>query len=141
MTALYGAARLRRELELLGYAVAETEPDFLSVHHVVEVGPLAGEQVELGWKVPGDFPASAPGGLLVRPHLLAVGQPGEHPLGAIHLATTGGVADEMWQYWSRPHADWLRSTKDARALLGHVRRLFHTLPADLTMPHEEAAHA
>lgn len=127
----FGADRLRTELEGLGLSVTEPQPGFLAVRYAVQVGPLAGDELEIGWNVPADFPASAPSGLLVRPHLLPLGSEGPHPHGGVHGSATGGVLDETWQCWSRPIPDWPTGSRDAFALLAHVRHLFDTLPASL----------
>jgi hypothetical protein len=127
-----GAPRLTAELAELGYGVTNPTADFVVVRYSVEVGPLADEFAELGWKVPADYHASAPGGLLVRPHLLPLnGNGGEHPWCGVHPSSVGGIADGSFQYWSRPHPDWVNSTRDAAALMAHIRHLFDTLPEEL----------
>lgn len=129
-----GFPRLVAELVALGYQPTTPEPDFVAVRYRVEVGPLADDEVEIGFKVPPDFNLSAPGGLLVRPHILPLNQNGgEHPLCGVHPSTTGAVTDASWQYWSRPHPDWASSSRDGRALMQHVRHLFDTLPAELSL--------
>ena len=51
------------------------EPELVAFTWDVEVGPLAGDRIELAFKAPPDFNLSAPGGLLVRPHLLPINRP------------------------------------------------------------------
>jgi hypothetical protein len=127
-----GAPRLVAELTGLGHVALTLAPDFVVVTYMVEVGPLADETAEIGWKVPADYSVSAPSGLLVRPHLLPLNSNGgEHPWCGVHVSATGGVADASFQYWSRPHPAWATSTRDASALMAHVRRLFDTLPYEL----------
>lgn len=122
-------------LRTLGLAPRDPEAGFVSFAWEVELGPLVGEPIELGFKVPEDFGLSAPGGILVRPHLLPMnGEAGEHPLCGVHSADTGGVNDPSWQYWSRPHPDWAVTDRTTMALMAHVRHLFDTLPADLRLP-------
>jgi len=127
--------RLVAELRARGYAPTTPEPDFVTFPYPVDVGPLAGDTVEIGFKVPADYSLSAPGGLLVRPHVLPMnGNGGDHPWCGVHACETGGIHDASYQYWSRPHPDWSGSTRDADALMAHVRRLFDTLPEDLRVP-------
>lgn len=129
-----GAPRLVAELVELGYQPAMPEPDFVAVRYHVEVGSLADDEVEIGFKVPPDFNLTPPSGLLVRPHILPLNQNGgEHPWCGVHPCTTGGINDATWQYWSRPHPDWPSGSRDAQALMEHVRHLFATLPAELRL--------
>lgn len=122
-------------LQALGLAAEIRVAEFVAFPWEVELGPLAGEGIELGFKVPPDFGLSAPGGVLVRPHLLPLNQQGsEHPLSGVHPASTAGVTDDTWQYWSRPHPDWAATDRSVKALMAHVRHLFDTLPADLRLP-------
>ena len=129
-----GAPRLMDELVELRYQPVALEPDFVAVAYPVEVGPLADDEVEIGFKVPPDFNLSPPGGLLVRPHILPMNaNGGAHPWCGVHASTTGGIHDASWQYWSRPHPDWPTSTRNAQALMEHVRHLFDTLPTELRL--------
>lgn len=119
----------------LGLASQLRAGGFVTFAWEVELGPLGGETIELGLKVPADFSLSAPGGVLVRPHLLPINQDaGEHPLCGVHPASVAGVGDPSWQYWSRPHPDWATTDRSVNALMAHIRHLFDTLPADLRLP-------
>ena len=130
-----GAQQLIDGLREFGLEPFMPEPHLIAFAWEVEVGPLAGEQIELAFKAPPDFNLSAPGGLLVRPHLLPINQTGgEHPRCGVHPANGGGVQDPSWQYWSRPHPDWAATDHSVGALMAHVRHLFDTLPSDLTLP-------
>ena len=122
-----GAPRLVAELTELGYQPAIPEPDFVAVRYRVEVGPLAGDEVEIGFKAPPDFNLIPPSGLLVRPHLLPLNQDGgEHPWCGVHPCTTGGINDATWQYWSRPLSHWPSTQRTVRDVMAHVRHLFDT---------------
>lgn len=100
----------------------------------VETGPLLGCSVEIGVCVGDDYPDTPPRGPFVRPHLMPIGQPGEHPHGGVHPGTGHGWPDDSFQYWSRPFNGWPRSARNARAYLAFLRKLFDTLPADLRIP-------
>lgn len=119
-------------LRKLGYAVNETPPPNLGLpagyifgrlNYRIRFGTRAGEEVIIGFLVPADFPASAPGGIYVYPAL--------RPLSQESTLPHGGVSDQSqvfgeagWQYWSRPHDAWATSTRDAKAWMTHVHRLF-----------------
>ncbi|MGO9791468.1 MAG: hypothetical protein ACLP8S_18800 [Solirubrobacteraceae bacterium] len=131
-----GVERLIDGLRGLGLQPFTPEPEFVAFPWEIELGSLVGESIELGFRAPADFPLSAPGGLLVRPHVLPFNQNGgQHPYCGVHLASTGGVGDFSWQYWSRPHPNWAASNHTVGALMAHVRHLFDTLPIDLRLPH------
>jgi hypothetical protein len=131
-----GPQEFIRQLVDLGYDPRMLTADFIAVSYPVEAGPLAGEEIELGFRVPGDFGITPPGGLLVRPHILPLNPetgPG-HPFGAVHPALTAGVNDGSWQYWSRPHPNWPGTDRTVRAHFhGHIRTLFATLPHGLKL--------
>jgi hypothetical protein len=129
-----GVDEFTRQLADLGYATCTPEPGFVTFAYEIEVGPLAGEPIELGMRPSENLAMAPPGGILVRPHLLplnpdaAVG----HPYGAVHPASTASVGDASWQYWSRPHPNWAATDRTVKAYLhGHVRALFARLPDDL----------
>jgi hypothetical protein len=106
-------------LGALGLAPELRVAEFVAVPWEVELGPLAGEGIELGFKVPPDFGLSAPGGVLVRPHLLPLNsEAGDHPLCGVHLASAAGVTDDSWQYWSRPHPNLGRYRSQRQGVVG-----------------------
>ena len=130
-----GEQNMLEGLRALGLAPHVPQAEFVAFSWEVELGPLVGEAIELGFKVPPDFGLSAPGGVLVRPHLLPFSTEGsEHPLSGVHPASVPGVADDTWQYWSRPHPNWAATDRSVNVLLAHVRHLFDTLPSDLRLP-------
>jgi hypothetical protein len=123
-------------LRELGHDPSTPEPGFVAFTYEIEVGPLTGEAVELGVKPTDNLTMAPPGGILVRPHLLPLNPDGSqgHPYGAVHPASTGGVNDPSWQYWSRPHPHWAATDRTVKAYMqGHVRNLFARLPDDLQL--------
>jgi len=106
----------------LGHApsVVPGTTDRLAFDYVVPSGRHAGRMVRLGFVVPGDFPATCPSGPHVSPHIHAVGQPGGHPAGAVHVSDFG----KEWQYWSRPHPGWAPSKRTVAAYMSHIWRLW-----------------
>ena len=97
----------------------------------VPTGPLLGRAVEIGACIGEDYPDTPPRGPFVRPHLMPIGEAGEHPHGGIHPGSGNGFPNDTFQYWSRPFKGWPKSTRDARAYLAFLRTLFDTLPEDL----------
>ncbi|MGD0713954.1 MAG: hypothetical protein ABSB24_07175 [Gaiellaceae bacterium] len=128
----FGAAVLVDGLRELGYVVDETPPPnlgvpaghvFVRLKYRIRFGSRAGEEVTIGFLVPADFPASAPGGVYVYPSL--------RPLSQESTLPDGGVSDQSqtfgeqgWQHWSRPHDAWAASERNAKAWMAHVHRLF-----------------
>lgn len=124
-----GPAALVAGLRDLGCIIDETVPSPLHGNSVVRMpysirfGTHAGETCTIGFIVPPDFPASAPGGIYVHPPL--------RPLSGDSTLPHGGVSDAAhvfgepgWQYWSRPHDSWAASERNAKAWMTHVHRLF-----------------
>lgn len=115
-------------LKKLGFEPSElqAEPRVVAFGYRVLLGPRAGEEVDLAFAVPGDFPLQCPSGPHVRPHLLPFNSNGDsHPKGAVHPARDGVPAE--WQYWSRPFPGWASSDHSVRTYMGHINHLFDTL--------------
>ena len=125
-------------LRQLGYEPEHRGNGLVAFDYEVEVGPLAGHVVKLALQVPGDWPASPPGGLMVSPRLLPINTDASlgHPRGAVHEAPQLG---SDWEYWSRPFHAWPTTDRTAAAYMSYVRRLFDTLPDDLDEALPDAA--
>ena len=124
------AADLIRELNELGYMPRDRGDGLIDFDYEIEVGPLAGRVVKLGWELPGDWPLMPPSGPRVSPRILPLNSNGElgHPLGAVHEAPRFGPD---WEYWSRPCNHWAQTDRTAAVYMCHIRHLFDTLPNDL----------
>ncbi|MBL7261583.1 hypothetical protein [Paractinoplanes lichenicola] len=79
--------------------------------YTIEVGSRAGEEIEVGLEIPGDWPMSPPSGPHLRPSL-------DHPHGAVHPSPLG----PDWAYWSRPAYQW-PADRTVRGYLRHLRTL------------------
>jgi hypothetical protein len=121
-----GPADLTAQLRVLGYEVTEVDGDRVSFTYEIEVGSRAGEEVTLGFVLPGDFPASPPSGPHVSPRLLPLRSDGEHPTGRIHESPQFG---EAFEYWSRPFptGEWAKSKRNAATYMAFIRGLFASL--------------
>jgi hypothetical protein len=111
------------QLRVLGLDIAATEPDRVAFPYVIDVGPRAGELIQLGFIVPADYSLSCPSGPHVSPRLYPNQSGGTHPTGGVHDSPFG----PDWHYWSRPFKEWAHSTRDGRAYMAHIRHLFATL--------------
>lgn len=106
------------ELRARGFSVEVVrEPNLVAFDYKVPLGARASEVVRIGLVVPGDYPATPPGGPCVRP---AIG----HPKGNVHGA---GEFGPDWCYWSRPYPSWPATGRDAGAYLAHLNALFAEL--------------
>jgi hypothetical protein len=112
------------QLRQLGYVVIERGGDRIEFVYKVETGKFAGQIIQLGFEVPGDFPLTPPSGPHLSPRLLPITNGGgSHPTGAIHPSNNFGPE---WEYWSRPLKHWAETKRTVRDVLAHVRHLFDT---------------
>ncbi|HEX8939929.1 MAG TPA: hypothetical protein VF763_07170 [Candidatus Limnocylindrales bacterium] len=111
------------ELRAMGLEVTADGGDRIRLSYEVPVGPRIGERIVLGFVLPPDYPASPPSGPHVSPPMFALASGGSHPSGGIHASPFG----DGFQYWSRPHPDWARTSRTARDYMAFIRQLFATL--------------
>src|SRR5438105_3427558 len=111
------------QLKELGVDASEVAPGRVIFPYTVESGRYAGEQIRLGFEIPGDFNLTPPSGVHVSPRLLPNQSGGSHPSGGVHDSANFG-AD--WHYWSRPLSHWNETDKTVRAIMAHIRHLFDT---------------
>ncbi len=109
------ASDLFAQLKELGHDVT-VNGQYAVFAFTVPIGSRIGEVVHLALFAPVDYPLSAPSGPHVSPAI-------QHPGGA----TQGSPLGPDWIYWSRPFANWPQSSRDAKAYMSHVRRLFEQL--------------
>jgi hypothetical protein len=122
-----------QELRCLGYEVTESHP-FVIFGYEIDAGPRTGQTVSIGLEVSG-HPDTPPTGPFVSPRLLPLRPDGSPaPWGGVHEAHgRNGFNDPqgVWQYWSRPYAEWLQHGRSAEAYLTvHLRRLMAHLPSE-----------
>ena len=112
-----------KQLKSLGYAVEERENNRIAVPYTIPLRKFVGQEIRLGFEVPGDFPMNPPSGPHLTPRLLPLNdQSKEHPAGGVHASDFG--AD--WQYWSRPFPNWNNTDRTVKTYLAHIRKLFQT---------------
>lgn len=126
-----GPAALVAGLLDLAYEVDDSVPagmqlpdgyGFIRFQYTIRLGGRRGDEVPLGFIAPGDFPATPPAGIYVFGDLRPVSQAQELPHGGVTDASS--QLGEGWRYWSRAHDSWAQSSRDAKAWMQHVDRLF-----------------
>src|SRR2546422_880083 len=110
------------ELKRLGFNVLEHGPDRVAFPYMVESGRFAGQTIQLGFIVPGDWNLSPPSGPHISPRLLPLQSGGAHPSGGVHDSPFGAE----WQYWSRPIQHWAQTGRTVKDVIAHIRHLFDT---------------
>lgn len=126
MPELTAVEKFATQLEGMGFTVKRYGDQRVSFPYKIESGKFADQEITVGFVVPPDFPASPPTGPHISPRLLPVQTAsGPHPAYGIHEGREGFTGEE-WEYWSRPMHHWPKSTKDVRAVMSHLRRLFDT---------------
>jgi hypothetical protein len=122
-----GADRFFDELTALGFSPERDNSHGVWFGYQVENGPRRGEQLELGFVVPPNWPVEPPHGPNYRPAILRnAGVAGVHP---------GRELGPDWDHWSRPHPQWAQTDYTVRAYMRYIRQLNEELPA---LPREEA---
>ena len=113
------------QLRALGYEIEVLDHERIAFPYEIPVGKMAGTKIKLGFIVQDDFPANPPSsGPHMTPRLLPINPDSKpHPGGGIHESAQFG-AD--WQYWSRPHQEWGKAERSAKAYMAFIRLLFET---------------
>jgi len=113
------------ELRELGFDVQDLDGDKVSFSYEIPCGRLAGQQIKLGFLVPGDYNLTPPSGPHVCPRLLPMNPTGgTHPTCGVHESQQFGTD---WQYWSRPLSHWAQTQRRAKDVMAHINHLFDTL--------------
>jgi len=110
-------------LRNLGYEVDDLGNNRVAFKYLIPVGKFLGQEINLGFEVPGDFSLSPPGGPHMSPHLLPINAvAGTHPNCGVHQSPFG----QSWQYWSRPFPEWPKTDRTVRTYMAHIKHLFDT---------------
>jgi hypothetical protein len=110
-------------LHALGHEVDVLDAERIVIPYEIPVGKFAGTKIKLGFVVQDHFPANPPAsGPHISPRLLAINKESKaHPEGGVHESEQFGPE---WQYWSRPHNDWAKTDRSAKAYMAFIRLLF-----------------
>jgi Prokaryotic E2 family E len=112
------------QLRELRYDVESLGEERIAFRYIVPVGRFEGQEIKLGFVVPGDFPLTPPSGPYISPRLREINTVSrEHPAGGVSDAPAFGPE---WQYWSRPHRNWDKTDRTVRSYMAHIRALFET---------------
>jgi hypothetical protein len=111
------------QLKAQGFQVESKGDGRIMFSYKIPVGKLLGQEVQLGFKVPPDFPMTPPSGPHVSPrlHPLHPGNDIPAPFGGVHESPDFGPD---WQYWSRPFREWQSGKYSAREYMAFIRKLF-----------------
>ena len=91
---------------------AELRGGLVVVQLVPPLGPLAGQTVDVGTDVPGDFPR-------VPPHWVHLAENVSLPGGKPKASELGAG----WLKWSRQHPEWRADHEPGSQWLAHIRSL------------------
>jgi len=113
------------QLRVMGYVPEDRGDGKVVLPYTVETGKFAGREVRLGFVVAGDYSLNPPSCVHVSPPLLPEHPQNDlpHPAGGVHPNQS---FDAAFQYWSRPINHWKDTSRMARDVMAHVRRLFDT---------------
>ena len=120
MTDLAGKAEFIRQLTGLGFEVGDHDGDRVSFDWVVPCGRYRGQDLRLGFEVPGDFPRTPPHGPHFTPALFPVDTTTDKHPDRVHASAFG--AD--WRQWSRPYESWEITDRSVATYLAYVKALF-----------------
>lgn len=118
-------------LQRLGYELEVGPQNFVSFDYEIQMGPLRGRRIRLGFQDPSQFPMNPPGGPCVSPRLLPLQAGHIPPLQGIHALPTAIDPEGAWEYWSRPFHEWNKTSRSVTDYLAHVNALFDGLPSDV----------
>jgi hypothetical protein len=109
---VWGVDRFVAELIELGHEPV-VDGNRVSIAWTIPLGPRTGEEIRIGWEVPGDWPETSPHG----PHVNAGFN---HPGGGNHESAFG----PGWRHWSRPFNGWAASDRSMRTYLRFMHKVF-----------------
>jgi hypothetical protein len=123
---IFGKEAFAGGLRELGHAPEDLENNRLAFTYTIPTGRFKDQVVKLGLEIPSDFNATCPTGPHVKPRLIA-----NNPNGGPEDRAADSPFGADWQYFSRPFGErdegWNRTTKDVKAYLRHVQRVFEAL--------------
>ena len=118
-----GPDRFIAELKALGYSPERRGPQEVLFVYRIENGPRFGDEIELGFQVPPNWPLEPPHGPCYRPAILR-----ETGLAGVHA--DGRHFGPDWDHRSRPFEGWARTDRSLRAYMRHIRKLHQQLPEE-----------
>ena len=113
------------QLRELKHHVEVLDGERIVLNYTIPVGKFVGQTIKLGFVVQEDFPLNPPAsGPHISPRLLPIHpEQTPHPDGGVHESDRFG---SEFEYWSRPHNDWAKTDRSAKAYMAFIRRLFET---------------
>jgi|ERR1017187_1373410 hypothetical protein len=124
---MFGKEAFNAGLKELGYEAEDGGENRTVFKYVIGAGRFKDQTIKVGIEVPTDFNVTCPTGPHISPRLIPINT---GALGNDRAAESPNFGPE-WQYLSRPFVDqqegWGRTTRDVKAYLRHVKRIFETL--------------
>jgi hypothetical protein len=124
--AVFGKEAFAAGLNELGYVPEDLESNRVAFAYTIPVGRFKDQVITVGIEVPPDFSATCPTGPHIKPQLIPL-----NPNGGPEDRAAASPFGADWQYFSRPFVEqgegWNRTTKDVKAYLRHLRRVFEAL--------------
>ena len=123
-----GGELFAKQLRDSGMEVLELGDEHVMIPgYCVPAGKFERMEVDIGIVVPGDFPLSPPSGPHVHKLIHANRSDGLHPDGHIHRsADHSNHFGDGWQYWSRPHPNWMSGARNAVRYMEHIKALWES---------------
>ena len=114
-------------LKQLGYEPKSLDGNRVAFDYTIKAGRFKDQTISVGIEVPDDFSTTCPPGPHISPRLIPINTAAKDNSKAAESANFG--AD--WEYLSRPFGErnegWVRTTKDVKAYVKHVKRILETL--------------
>jgi hypothetical protein len=108
------------QLKQAGYEVEELGDNKVSIPYNVPGGKFEGQDIKLGFEIPGDFPLTPPAGVNVSPRLLPL-----NPDAPNHPEKVGeSKFGDGWEFWSRKIEHWNQTKRTANDYIRFVNALF-----------------
>ena len=123
---VFGIEAFANGLTDLGYVSEDLGNNRLAFAYTVSAGRFKGQIVRIALEIPPDFHATCPTGPHISPRLIPI-----NPNGGPSNRAADSPLGADWEYLSRPFVEgtdgWNRTTKDVKAYLRHIQRVFEIL--------------
>lgn len=124
---MFGKQAFSDGLRVLGYDPEDRGDNRVAFKCTIGAGRFKDRVITVGIEVPADFNVTCPTGPHISPRLIPINT---NAMGNDRAAESPNFGSD-WQYLSRPFGDqqagWNRTTRDVKAYMRHIKRIFDTL--------------